>query len=109
MAKKKAVKKKSSSRAGTAKPDSNEHDSIDERPEVRSAAEALRAAQAELQKAQEQYQQLREQAAETIENVRDTTLGDVVDGALEIVRKHPAASLLAAAACGFMFDRWLRK
>ena len=81
----------------------------DESPEIRSAADALKKAQEELKKAQANYHHLREQAAEKIDEIRDTTVGDMVDGALEVVRKYPGSSLLAAFACGFMIDRWLRK
>jgi tetratricopeptide (TPR) repeat protein len=59
--------------------------------------------------AEAQYRKVRQQAAEKIEEIRDTTVGDMVDGALDVVRKHPGPSLLVAAALGFLFDRWLRK
>ena len=72
-------------------------------------ADALEAAEEELKKAQAHYQHLREQAAEKVEEIRDTTIGEAVDGALEVVRKYPGSSLLAAFACGFLIDRWLRK
>ena len=82
---------------------------VDDAPEVSEAADALKAAQDELKKAQANYHRLREQAAEKVDEIRETTVGEMVDGALEVVRKHPGSSLLAAFAAGFMFDRWLRK
>jgi Arc/MetJ-type ribon-helix-helix transcriptional regulator len=99
--KKTAPKNKTPARSATRQ--------TDDQGEFDSAADALRAAQEELHKAQAHYQAMREQAAEKIEEIRSTTVGDMVDGALEIVRKHPGPSLLAALAAGFMLDRWLRK
>ena len=99
VAKKKATPRKKTTRSKTA----------DETPEVSAAADALRAAQEELKKAQANYHHLKEQASQKVEEIRDTTVGDVVDGTLEIVRKYPGSCLLAAFACGFMIDRWLRK
>ena len=98
MAKKKVTRK-------TAQRKSAAEDS----KEVSAAAEALKAAQEELKRAQENYHRLREQAAEKVDEIRDTTVGEVVDGALEVVRKYPGSSLLAAFAAGFVVDRWLRK
>lgn len=98
------AKKKTSTRKTTAA-----KTPADETPEVSAAADALRAAQDELKKAQANYHQLREQAAQKVEEIRDTTVGDMVDGTLEVVRKYPGSCLLAAFACGFMIDRWFRK
>ncbi len=97
MAKKKTVRKVSPPRPADAD------------PQVQSAADALRAAREELRRVEEQYQKVRQQAAEKIEQVRDTTVGDMLDGALEIVRQHPGPSLLAAVAFGIMLDHWLRR
>ena len=108
MAKKKTTTRRATSKSApkTAKvPD----ESLDDSPEIRSAADAFKAAQEELKKAQANYHQLREQASQKVEEIRDTTVGDMVDGALEVVRKYPGSTLLAAFACGFMVDRWLRR
>ncbi len=106
-----AKKKKTDKRPADVSPadEALEHDHLDEQPQVRTAADTLRAAQEELRRAEAQYHKVRQQAAEKIEEIRDTTVGEMVDGALDVVRKHPGPSLLAAAALGFLFDRWLRK
>ena len=114
MAKKKttsrtSARKKTAPKTTTqqAKPQSDDQDagSFD----IDSAADALAAAREELRKAEARYHQLRERASEKVEEIRETTVGEMVDGALEVVRKYPGQSLLAAFACGFMFDRWLRR
>lgn len=108
-----AKKKTTSSTSGrkktapkkTSQPDDQSADSFD----IHSAADALAAAREELRKAEARYHDLRQRASEKMEKIRETTVGEMVDGALEVVRKYPGQSLLAAFACGFMFDRWLRK
>jgi ElaB/YqjD/DUF883 family membrane-anchored ribosome-binding protein len=74
-----------------------------------SATEALRRAKAELRKAHEFYEDVRRRAAERVESVRKTTVGDLADTALGVVKKHPAAGLLAVAAAGFLLGRWLKR
>jgi hypothetical protein len=74
-----------------------------------SATEALRRAKAELRKAQEFYEDVRHRAAERVEAVRKTTVGDVLDGALGLVKKHPGPGLFAVAAAGFLLGRWLKR
>ena len=103
------AKKKTKPASPELPPGDAESQQINEQPEVRSAADALRAAQEELRKAQARYHDVRQQAAQKVEEIRETTVGEVVDGALEVVRKYPGPSLLAALAFGFMLDRWLRK
>jgi len=84
-------------------------DAQDDQAEVCSAADAVRAAQDELRRAEAHYRRVREQATEKMDEIRQTTIGEVLDGALEVVRQHPGPSLLAAVALGFMLDRWMRK
>jgi ElaB/YqjD/DUF883 family membrane-anchored ribosome-binding protein len=76
---------------------------------IRTAAEAVRRAKAELKKAQDFYLEVRKKAAERVEAVRKTTVGDVVDGTLSAVRKHPCAGLTLAAAAGYFLGRLFRR
>ena len=76
---------------------------------VCSAAEALKRAKAELEKAQAFYEHVRQQTTERIQAVRETSVGDVLDGTLEIVRRHPGASLTLAAILGFFLGRLFRR
>ncbi|HLA85680.1 MAG TPA: hypothetical protein VJL29_12885 [Thermoguttaceae bacterium] len=78
-------------------------------PEIRSAADAVRLAKLELEKAQKLYDEVRQQAAEQIEKVRETTVGDLIDGTLEAVRKRPAVGLSLAALAGFFLGRLFRR
>jgi ElaB/YqjD/DUF883 family membrane-anchored ribosome-binding protein len=74
-----------------------------------SAADAIRRAKAELEKAQAFYDHLRQQAAERLKAVRRTSVGDVLDGTLEAVKRHPAAGLTLAALVGFFLGRLFRR
>lgn len=73
------------------------------------AADAVRRAREELQKAQELYDKVRQEATEQLEKVRKTTFGDVIDGTLDAVKKHPGAGLTVAAALGFVLGRIFRR
>ena len=77
--------------------------------EMCSAAEALKRARAEFEKAQAFYESVREQAAERLEAVRKMSVGDVLDGALGAVRRHPGAGLTVAALAGFALGRLFRR
>jgi ElaB/YqjD/DUF883 family membrane-anchored ribosome-binding protein len=76
---------------------------------VCSAAEALRRARAELKTAQAFYKQVRQQAAERLEAIRRTSIGDVLDCSLKAVKRHPAAGLTIAALIGFYLGRLFRR
>lgn len=76
---------------------------------IGTAAEALQRAQAELKKAQAYYHHVCREASERAKAVRETTVGDILDGALEGIKRHPAAGLAAAAALGFFLGRLFRR
>ena len=77
--------------------------------EVHLAAEAVRRAEAELKKARELYENLREQATQRLKAVREKKVGDLVDGTLEMVRKHPAPSIFIVGLIGYFLGRLFRK
>jgi ElaB/YqjD/DUF883 family membrane-anchored ribosome-binding protein len=74
-----------------------------------SAADAMKRAKAELEKAQAFYDSVRKQAVERVKAVRETSVGDVIDGTLETVKRHPAAGLTLAALLGFFLGRLFRR
>ena len=74
-----------------------------------SAADALKRAKAELDKAQAYYEQVRQQAVERVKAVRETSVGDLIDGTLASVRRHPGAGLTIAALVGFLVGRIFRR
>jgi ElaB/YqjD/DUF883 family membrane-anchored ribosome-binding protein len=76
---------------------------------VGSAAEALKCAKAEFEKAEAYYEQVRQQAVERVKAVRETSIGDMLDGTLETVRRHPGAGLTIAAVVGFLLGRLFRR
>jgi len=77
--------------------------------EACSAADALRRAKAEMEKAHDFYEHVREQTAERLKDVREKSIGDVLDGTLETVKRHPGASLTLAALLGFLLGRLFRR
>ena len=77
--------------------------------ETCSAADALKRAKAEFEKAQALYENVRQQAAERLKSARETSVGDLIDGTLDAVRRRPGASLTIAAMVGFFLGRLFRR
>jgi hypothetical protein len=82
---------------------------LDERPEVQAAEEALRQAQEQFERARAQYHEIRAQAMDSLSNIRDRKVGDVVHATLELVRKYPGPGVLAALVCGWFAGRIFRR
>lgn len=86
---------------------------LDERPELKSAAEAVRKAREQLSQAEAIYREVQEQAAEGIKKLRESKVSDVVDTTvettMELVRKHPGPGVVVAALCGFFLGRLFRR
>jgi ElaB/YqjD/DUF883 family membrane-anchored ribosome-binding protein len=82
---------------------------LDDRPEIQAAEEAIRRARLELDQAQQRYRELREQAGEKLKQTREQNFGDVIEGAMTFVRKHPGPGVLCAALLGFFFGRLIRR
>ena len=57
----------------------------------------LEKAREELLRAEETYRRTLERAAAGASQARDITVGDMIDGSLEFVRRHPVAGLLAVS------------
>ena len=62
-----------------------------------------------MEKAHAFYEHVRQQAAEHLKEVREKTIGDVLDGTLETVNRHPGASLTLAALFGYLLGRLFRR
>ena len=77
--------------------------------EVCSTASALKRAKGEFEKAQAYYEKVRQQAAERVKAARQTSVGDMIDGTLDGVRRHPGAGLTIAALLGFLLGRLFRR
>lgn len=71
--------------------------------------DALSRAKAELERAKTCYENVRHEAAERLKTVRKTSVGDLIDGTLETVKRHPAAGLGVAALLGFFIGRLFRR
>lgn len=81
----------------------------EELPEVKAAAQAVSRAREELEKACETYKNLRQEATDQVRKIRESTVGEVVEGSLEVVRKHPALGVGLAAMVGFFLGRLFRR
>lgn len=82
---------------------------IDEIPAVQAAEQAVRRAAAELRRAEQRYQEARQQASSHVKQLRESSVGDLVDSTLECVRKHPGPGLLVAALVGIFLGRFFRR
>jgi ElaB/YqjD/DUF883 family membrane-anchored ribosome-binding protein len=77
--------------------------------ETCSAGDVLKRAKADFEKAQAFCEDVRQQATERFKSVRATSVGDVLDGTVEAVRRHPLAGLTVAALVGFCLGRLFRR
>jgi ElaB/YqjD/DUF883 family membrane-anchored ribosome-binding protein len=86
---------------------------LDERPEMKSAEDAVRKAREQLAQAEAVYREVQEQAAEGIKRLRESKVKDVLDTTVEttlsMVRKHPGPGVVVAALCGFFLGRLFRR
>ena len=78
-------------------------------PAVKKAADAVRLAEAELEKARGLYEKVRQEATERLKSAREKTVGDLIDGTLATVKKHPGPGVLVAVLIGFFLGRWFRR
>jgi ElaB/YqjD/DUF883 family membrane-anchored ribosome-binding protein len=78
-------------------------------PRARKAAEAVRRAEAELERAQQFYQKVRQEAADSLRTVREKNVADLVEGTLEVVKRHPGPGVIVAAMIGFFLGRLFRR
>jgi ElaB/YqjD/DUF883 family membrane-anchored ribosome-binding protein len=82
---------------------------LDARPELQAAEQALQQAKEQLRKAQEQFHRAHEQASEGLHRLREKNVGDLLEGTLELVRKHPGPGVLGALLCGLFLGRLFRR
>jgi len=109
MAKKKTTEQPSSAADTKAPATGGAEQDTDRSPRARKAAEAVRRAEAELQRAQHFYQKVRQEASEGLRAVREKNVADLVDGTLEVVKKHPGPGVIVAALIGFFLGRLFRR
>lgn len=78
---------------------------LDERPEVQLAEQAIRQAQAELARARERYREVIETAQHELGELRGKPPSEMWSSVLEVVRRYPAAGVLAAGFVGYLLGR----
>ena len=66
-------------------------------------------AEAELKRAKEAYDRVCDEAAQRLRDVREAKVGDLCDGVLEQVKRHPGPSLIIATVLGFFLGRLYRR
>jgi ElaB/YqjD/DUF883 family membrane-anchored ribosome-binding protein len=102
------------------KPQQAESDKTSERPDetlcddgeisdVEVAEEAVRRAKQQLKEARQAYWQLRRQAVEQLKQIREKSVGDLIDGTLKHVKRHPGPSVIVAVLAGFFLGRLFRR
>jgi ElaB/YqjD/DUF883 family membrane-anchored ribosome-binding protein len=102
------------------KPQQSEPDDPGDRPEqppcddadgseVEAAAEAVRRAKLELREARRAYWQLRRQTVDQLKQIREMSVGDLVDDTLKRVKRHPGPSVIVAVLAGFFLGRLFRR
>ena len=104
-----AKKKKAKPSPESPENGNGEPSAADDLPEVRTAEEAVRRAKEELARAHDVYREIRQQATAQIRQVREKTVGDLIDGTIRQVRKHPGAGVILAAVIGFFLGRLFRR
>jgi ElaB/YqjD/DUF883 family membrane-anchored ribosome-binding protein len=82
---------------------------VDDVPELKAAEDAVRQAREELEKACSAYKNVRQEAAKQVRKLRESTVGDVIDESLKMVRRHPAIGVGLAALIGFFLGRLFRR
>ena len=102
MAKKKTAKKRAATKA-------NESQDVDRDPKVVNAAERLQQAREALRQAEVAYTEVRERAADKAREWRQATVGELIDETVDLIKKYPAASVVAASAIGFILGRLFRR
>lgn len=107
MAKRKNTKPPSELPSESPSEPSSEASPSDEAPKVRNAADAV--ARAELKRAQATYQTVRKEATERLQAVREKSVGDLIDGTLTAVKKHPGPGIFVAVVIGFFLGRLFRR
>lgn len=86
--------------------DMNSETSSSQAPdETCSVNDVLGRAKAELENVHACCENVRKQARERLDTLRAASVGDVIDGTLEAVRRHPGASMTIAALLGFFLGR----
>lgn len=102
------------------KPQSAQSDAAEDRPdeipsngadlsEVELAEEAVRRAKQQLKEARQAYTQIRRQAVDQLKQIREKSVGDLVDDTLKQVKRYPGPSVIVAVLAGFFLGRLFRR
>jgi ElaB/YqjD/DUF883 family membrane-anchored ribosome-binding protein len=78
-------------------------------PEAQAAPELVRLAKVEVETARQLCQEFQREATERLRAIREKSAGDVIDGTLDLVKKHPGLGVIAAAAVGYFLGRLFRR
>ena len=82
---------------------------VDQNPKVRKASDAVSRAEEELRKAREAYEDVRQKAAGKLKAIRQQSVGELIDGTLQLVKKYPGPGVILAGIIGFFLGRLFRR
>lgn len=77
--------------------------------DVEAAREAVRQAKEQFKDARRAYWHARREAVDQLKQIREMSVGDVVDETLKQVKRYPGPSVLIAALVGFFLGRLFRR
>jgi hypothetical protein len=80
-----------------------------ESADLESAALVVEQAREALRLAEAAYRQTLQHVSQQTERVRGVTVGDIIDGTLEFVRRHPATGLLGVGVMAFLLGKLTRR
>ena len=103
------AKEKKSKHSPPPKEDGKTGPDPDEMPEVVAAEEAVRRAKEELARAQGLYVDVRRHATDQLRQIKGKTVGELIDGTLKLVKKHPGPGVLIATLIGLFLGRLFRR
>ncbi len=100
---------KKTTTSGSAEPAETPPQQVEESGKVKKAADAVRLAEAELDKARGLYEKVKQDATDRLKAAREKSVGDLIDGTLDAVRKHPGPGVIIAALIGLFLGRLFRR
>jgi len=77
--------------------------------ESQAAEESVCPAEHEWERARSCCGAIRRKASDQVKRLRQKSVGEVVDGTLEFVRRHPGPGVIAAVLSGFFLGRLFRR
>lgn len=91
------------------KPEPESAASDSQEADLRAEASVLEQAREALHRAEEAYRRSLHRVAGETSRARGVTVGDILDGTLEFVRRHPVIGMLAVGTVSFLLGKTTRR